>query len=85
MLGVSIRGALALIALGLLWWFFLVALPALSAPWRRWLDSVHRELERPTETWSSSSTYVVGWIFGVPLVLAAPRVRAGLHLLSRRI
>jgi len=70
-LGVSIRGVLALIALGFLWWLFLVALPALAAPWRRWLDSVLRELERPTETWSSLSTYVVGWIVGVPLVLAA--------------
>jgi len=69
-LGVSIRSVLALIALGYLWWLFLIALPALAAPWRRWLDSVLRELERPTETWSSLSTYVVGWIVGVPLVLA---------------
>jgi hypothetical protein len=69
-LDVSIHGALALIALGYLWWFFLIALPALAAPWKRWLDSVNRELERPTQTWSSLSTYVAGWIFGVPLVLA---------------
>ena len=51
-------------------WFFLTALPALFAPWRHWLDSVYRELERPTQTDSSSFTYVAGWIFGVPLVLA---------------
>jgi hypothetical protein len=69
-LGVSIRGVLALIALGYLWWLFLIALPALAAPWRSWLDGVRRELERPTETWSSLSTYVAGWIVGVPLVLA---------------
>jgi hypothetical protein len=66
----SIRGALALIALGFLGWFFLTALPALFAPWRRWLDRVYRELERPTQTRSSLSTYAAGWIFGVPLVLA---------------
>jgi hypothetical protein len=69
-LGVSVRGVEALVALGLLVWFFLFALPALFAPWRSWLNSVRRELERPTETWSSLSTYVVGWLVGVPLVLA---------------
>ena len=66
----SIRGAIALIVLGLLWWLFLIALPALSARWRHWLDNVYRELERPTQTQSSSRTYVLCWIFGVPLVLA---------------
>jgi hypothetical protein len=70
LLGVSERGLLAVVALALLVWFFVFALPALFAPWRRWLDSVHRELERPTETWSSLSTYVVGWLVGVPVVLA---------------
>ena len=66
----SIRGAIALIVLGLLWWLFLIALPALSARWRHWLDGIYRELERPTQTQSSSRTYVLCWIFGVPLVLA---------------
>jgi hypothetical protein len=66
----SIRGAIALIVLGLLWWLFLTGLPALSARWRHWLDNVYRELERPTQTQSSSRTYVLCWIFGVPLVLA---------------
>ena len=66
----SIRGAIALIVLGLLWWLFLIALPALSARWRHWLDNVYRELERPTQTQSSSLTYVLCWIFGVPLILA---------------
>ncbi|WLB53896.1 hypothetical protein [Bradyrhizobium japonicum] len=66
----SIRGAIALIVLGFLWWLFLIALPALYAPWRHWLDDVYRELERPTQTQSSSRTYLLCWIFGVPLVLA---------------
>ncbi|WP_245310057.1 hypothetical protein [Bradyrhizobium jicamae] len=66
----SIRAALALIALGLLYWFFLTALPALSNRWRNRLDNVYRELDRPTRTQSSSHTYVLSWIFGVPLVLA---------------
>ncbi|MCK1742592.1 hypothetical protein IVA80_17395 [Bradyrhizobium sp. 139] len=69
-LGVSIRGALALVGLGYLAWLFLVALPAVSKSWRRWLKSVGRELDRPTETWSSWSTYWVGWIVGVPSVVA---------------
>ena len=63
-------GAIALIVIGLLYWFFLTALPALFARWRHWLDNVYRELERPTQTDSSSLTYAAGWIFGVPLVLA---------------
>ena len=70
LLSVSGRGLLALATLALLVWVFLFALPALFAAWRRWLESIQRELERPTETWSSLSTYVVGWLVGVPLVLA---------------
>ena len=67
---VSIRGGIALIALGLLWWLFLVALPALAARWRRWLDSIYRELERPTQTRSSRVTYVVGLLVTLLLVPA---------------
>lgn len=69
-LGVSIRSLLALLGLGVLAVFFLLALPAVSKSWRRWLKSVGRELDRPTETWSSWCTYWVGWIVGVPTVLA---------------
>lgn len=68
-LGVSIRGVGALIAVGVLAWFFLVALPALFAPWRRWLHSVRRELERPTETCSSRATYAIGWPVSLLLAL----------------
>ncbi|MGV7215719.1 hypothetical protein [Bradyrhizobium sp. UFLA05-112] len=67
---VSIRGVLALVGVGYLAWLVLIALPAVSKSWRRWLESVGRELDRPTETWSSWSTYWVGWIVGVPIVLA---------------
>ncbi|UPJ55794.1 hypothetical protein [Bradyrhizobium sp. 192] len=66
----SVRALLALVGLLFLGWLLLVALPALSVPWRRWVDSVRRELERPTETWSSFSTCVVGWIVIVPLLVA---------------
>jgi hypothetical protein len=69
-LGVSVRGLLAVAALGLLAWIVLVALPALVPSWRRWLNSVRRELERPTETWSSRTIYIVGWLVGAPLVAA---------------
>lgn len=69
-LGVSIRSVLALLGLGVFAGFFLIALPVASKPWRRWLNSVGRELDRPTETWSSWSTYWIGWIVGVPIVLA---------------
>jgi hypothetical protein len=50
---------------------FFVALPALFASFRRWLERLGRELDRPTETWSSLSTYVAVWIVGGPLVLAS--------------
>jgi hypothetical protein len=64
------RGILALFTLLFLGWLFFVVLPAWFKSWRRWLESLQRELDRPTETWSSLSTYVVGWLVGVPLVLA---------------
>ncbi|MBN8987280.1 MAG: hypothetical protein J0H42_03460 [Rhizobiales bacterium] len=64
------RGVLALLALVVLAWLFFVVLPAIFKAWRTWLASLHRELDRPTETWSSLATYVVGWLVGVPLVIA---------------
>ncbi|WFU37902.1 hypothetical protein QA640_26005 [Bradyrhizobium sp. CB82] len=67
---VSVRSVLALVGLGYLAWLFLAALPAVSETWRLWLKGVRRELERPTETWSSWSTYWVGFFVGVPLLLA---------------
>ena len=60
--------SLAVVAFAL--WIFSFALPALFASWRRWLASLGRELDRPTETWSSWSTYVGVWLVGTPLVLA---------------
>ncbi len=65
------RALLALIVLVLMLLLFFVALPALFSPWRRWLQNLRRELDRPTETWSSLSTYVGIWLVGVPLALAA--------------
>lgn len=73
LVGVSWRGLLALIVLGLIAWLFLVALPALFAPWRRWLNSIQRELERPTDTRSSLSTYWIGWVV---ILLVVPPVTA---------
>jgi hypothetical protein len=70
LLGVSYRFLLALVVVGFALWIFFVALPALFALWRRWLDSLGRELDRPTETWSSFLTYVSVWLMGAPLVLA---------------
>lgn len=69
-LGVSLRAALVVLVVLYFGWLFLVALPALFKPWRLWLESVGRELDRPTETWSSWSTYWVGWLVVVPLALA---------------
>ncbi len=69
-LGVSLRTALVVLLVVYFGWLFLVALPALFKSWRLWLESVWRELDRPTETWSSWSTYWVGWLVVVPLALA---------------
>jgi hypothetical protein len=71
LLGVSCRFLLALVVIGFILSVFFIALPALFASWRRWLQSLGRELDRPTETWSSLSTYVSVWLVGTPLVLAA--------------
>jgi hypothetical protein len=70
LLGTSLRllRALAVVVIALL--IFFVALPALFASFRRWLESLGRELDRPSETWSSLITYVAVWIIGAPLVLA---------------
>jgi len=70
LLGASGRFLLAFAVIAFTLWVFFVALPALFASWRRWLDSLGRELDRPTETWSSLSTYVAVWLVGAPLVLA---------------
>ncbi|TPQ31397.1 hypothetical protein C2U70_24150 [Bradyrhizobium guangdongense] len=69
-LGVSLRTALVVLVVLYFGWLFLVALPALFKSWRLWLESLWRELDRPTETWSSWSTYWVGWLVVVPLALA---------------
>jgi hypothetical protein len=76
----SIRVLVTIVSLLALGWLLLFALPALSAPWRNWLTSVRRELERPTETWSSFSTTLFGWIVVVPLLLAM-LVCAGMFIL----
>lgn len=69
-LSTSVRAVLALVGFAVLVGLFFFALPAVFGPWRRWLESVGRELDRPTETWSSWSTYWLGWFVGVPIVVA---------------
>jgi hypothetical protein len=70
LLGISGRFLLALVVLAFAGWLFFIALPALFASWRRWLQSLGRELDRPTGTWSSFFTYISVWLVGAPLVLA---------------
>ncbi|MGY8681610.1 hypothetical protein Q2941_28060 [Bradyrhizobium sp. UFLA05-153] len=70
LLAMSGHFLLAVAVIAFLVWLFLVPLPAQFVSWRRWLKSIQRELERPTETISSLSTYVAGWVIGVPLLLA---------------
>ena len=70
LLGASGRFLLALAVVALALGIFFVALPALFASFRHWLERLDRELDRPTETISSLATYVAVWLVGVPLVLA---------------
>jgi hypothetical protein len=70
LLAISGRFLLALAALVIALSIFFIALPALFAFWRKWLESLRRELDRPTETLSSLFTYVSVWLVGAPLVLA---------------
>lgn len=65
------RLAVALLLTALVFGILLVVLPALIRPWRIWLRAVLRELDRPSETWSSRLTYVFGWFVLAALVLAA--------------
>lgn len=52
----SWHGLLAFAAIAFLIWLFLVPLPAQFRSWRRWLNSVQQELDRPTDTFSSLAT-----------------------------
>jgi hypothetical protein len=71
LLGISGRFLLALAVLAFALWVFFIALPALFAPWRTWLENLRRELDRPTQTYSSLFTYISVWFVGAPLVLAS--------------
>lgn len=52
------RFVLGLIAIICALLVFFALLPALFKSWRRWLASLRRELDRPSDTWSSRLTYV---------------------------
>jgi hypothetical protein len=67
----SWRLMVAVSVLLLIGWMFFSVLPALFPAWRRWLQNLRRELDRPTQTASSLLTSFIGWVVGVPLVLAA--------------
>jgi len=67
----SIRLLIALAASALALWVMFGLLPALFKPWRRWLKSIGRELDRPTETWSSLATYISVWLVGGPVLLTS--------------
>ena len=71
LLGASFRLLVALAASAFALWVVFGLLPALFAPWRRWLKSVGRELDRPTETWSSLATYISVWVVGLPVLVAS--------------
>lgn len=70
LLAMSWHALVAAAVIAFLVWLFLGPLPAQFVLWRRWLNSVQQELDRPTETLSSLATYAGGWIIGVPLLLA---------------
>ncbi len=70
LLASSLRFLLALAVLAVVLFVFLGVLPALFKSYRRWLASLGRELDRPTDTWSSTFTYVSVWVVGLPILLA---------------
>jgi hypothetical protein len=71
LLGASVRLLIALAVTALALWVLFGLLPALFRPWRRWIKNIGRELDRPTQTWSSLSTYVSVWVSGLPIVLTS--------------
>lgn len=66
-------GGLRLLAVAfvsvVLFWVVFAGLPAIFNPWRRWLKAVERELDRPTQTWSSRLTCVCGWFVAIALLM----------------
>jgi hypothetical protein len=44
-------------------------LPALLPPWRNWLNTFTKEIDRPSQTWSSMVTYAFAWLVVIGLVL----------------
>jgi hypothetical protein len=71
LLGASVRLLIALAVSVLALWLLFGLLPAVFAPWRRWLQSLGRELDRPTQTWSSLATYISVWLVGGPVLLTS--------------
>jgi hypothetical protein len=71
LLSASIRLLIALAVSAFALWVVFGLLPALFTPWKRWLNSIGRELDRPTETWSSLATYVSVWLVGGPILLTS--------------
>jgi hypothetical protein len=43
-------------------------LPTLLPPWRRWLNALKTEIERPSQTWSSHVTTLYAWVLVVALL-----------------
>ncbi len=73
-LGWVLEAGLRLAGAALIWvllfWLFWVLLPTLVPAWRHWQDAINRELDRPTQTWSSRLTYLVGLTL-LPVLAAA--------------
>lgn len=71
---------LLVVAFGAMAYGFVFALlPNLYKPLGRWLDQIQRELDRPSQTWSSRLTCIFGWFAFAGLLAAV--TSAGLYVI----
>lgn len=69
-LHIGLRSLLVALLIGLAFVLFFTVLPALFPPLRSWLNAVGKEIDRPSQTWSSIVAYAVAWLLVIGLVIA---------------
>jgi hypothetical protein len=65
---IGFRSVLVLLIAAITFVLFFQLLPALLPPWRSWLNAVVKEIDRPSQTWSSVVTYALAWLALLGLV-----------------
>jgi hypothetical protein len=67
---IGFRSLLVVLIIGLAFVLFFKVLPALFPPLRSLLNAVGKEIDRPSQTWSSIVAYALAWLLVIGLVMA---------------